>query len=424
MVNIFKHIKINTKLFCKILIIFSILMKLLIDQFYFPNVIKYFNDLLLIFSVILLGRYKIKIKKECPYVLFFIIIYLIVSFVSSFLNFTSPLLFLWALRNTFRGIIYFILIIEVFNNKDIYNLFKFFFIIQWFSLMFALYQFFILKHHQDFIGGIFGYGDGASLNAFNAMMISYYLSGYLLGKEKNWKLISTLSISIIISALAEEKLSFLFLPIIILVCVMLCKSSIYKKIYISLFVLFIFMCGLLIIYVLYPEMFETIINLEELFNYSQTTYDEGYRLPRIGSISIITDLFFHNDLFNTIFGIGFGGAETSSFSFLQSNFYKVYGDYNYRWFTIQWLFIEQGYLGFISYLLIFLSIFFSLSYKKMKSNVSFDSRLIVVSIIMSIYAIISIWYNSSLKNDSQYLIYFGLSLGFILPNRKKGVIYE
>ena len=205
---------------------------------------------------------------------------------------------------------------------------------------------------------------------------------------------------------------------------MLCKSSIYKKIYISLFVLFIFMCGLLIIYVLYPEMFETIINLEELFNYSQTTYDEGYRLPRIGSISIITDLFFHNDLFNTIFGIGFGGAETSSFSFLQSNFYKVYGDYNYRWFTIQWLFIEQGYLGFISYLLIFLSIFFSLSYKKMKSNVSFDSRLIVVSIIMSIYAIISIWYNSSLKNDSQYLIYFGLSLGFILPNRKKGVIYE
>ena len=224
-----------------------------------------------------------------------------------------------------------------------------------------------------------------------------------------FKLALALISSLVVAALAEEKATYFFALIVIVSSVIFTGFS-FRKI-IALFIAIVaIVIGLILLGTYYPDMLDNLIDIDSILNYATVTYDEGYRLPRLGSFFVINDLFFNNDVLSNLFGIGFGNSETSSFSFLQSNFYNRYGDYNYRWFTHQWIFIEEGYIGFITFLSIFVAMLICLLKNK---NQDQDNYYKIVAIGTVLCCIASIWYNATLKVDMQYLAYFSMAIGFV-----------
>lgn len=412
--------KITAKKITAFILFFSIIMETLIAEFHFPETIRYICDIcmILIFVVVRLKPF-VYFYKTYKYIFYSICFLLFVCIVSAICNAVPLQLFVWGFRNTFRGIMYLLLLVYCFSYDDILKIFAKLYIIQFLNLILALYQFFILHHEMDGVGGIFGYGNGAGVNIFNALLVSYYINMYLENRCSVRKVLFSILSSLIIAAIAEEKITFIFIAIILVVSIIINKFSL-KKIVIAvtggtgLFV------GLNVLKYYYPLMYEKLVNISDAISYLKTTYEVGYRLPRIGSFSIIDNMFFGESIFHSLFGIGFGNAETSNFSFLQSDFYNRYGDLNYRWFIHQWTYIETGIIGFISYLMIFCIILFSLFHLLKYHKDTIVNPLIITSISTTFCCVISIWYNAMLKSDMSYLAFFSIAIGLIGAK----IIYE
>ena len=408
----FGNFRLSGKTIVYIVLFYTIIMETLISQFGFPDFIRYLNDFFILLLIPLIFKGKIgdyfRSQHNWP-VIVCIVLYLFISLFTSFIYFVSPLLVAWAFRNTFRGIIFFLACALFIKKEDLPHLFNILLFVQIISLVLAIYQFAILHHTQDFIGGIFGYGNGAAVNIFNALLMAYFLVCYIKKRDGIFKLALALISSLVVAALAEEKATYFFALIVIVSSVIFTGFS-FRKI-IALFIAIVaIVIGLILLGTYYPDMLDNLIDIDSILNYATVTYDEGYRLPRLGSFFVINDLFFNNDVLSNLFGIGFGNSETSSFSFLQSNFYNRYGDYNYRWFTHQWIFIEEGYIGFIAFLSIFVAMLICLLKNK---NQDQDNYYKIVAIGTVLCCIASIWYNATLKVDMQYLAYFSMAIGFV-----------
>ena len=132
---------------------------------------------------------------------------------------------------------------------------------------------------------------------------------------------------------------------------------------------------------------------------------------------------FFKDNFDKIFGLGFGNCENSSFDIFNSNFYNLYGNYNYRWFTHQWTFLECGYLGIISFILLFICIGVTIILK-LKDTDSKNKTYLVTGLCMVVCCVVTIWYNATLKVDMSYLAYFSIAVGVVPLINKKLKIKE
>ena len=405
--------KIGVKQFIIFILLFTIISGTLVSSFGAPSAILYLNDALLLIAFVFGFRKIVSTFKWFPIIVSISLTVCFTIFIlSSFLSMVSPLLVLWATRNTFRGIVYLFLVISYIKIEDFPRLFNFLLILQMISLALALYQFIVLKHEQDRIGGIFGYGNGAGVNTFNILMMAYYLHASFAGKEKKYKAILCVVSSFIIAGVAEEKATFVYFVILVVCLLIFSKISFLSKFSILLLSFIGFSIGLTLLKEFYPTMYETMTNLDSFLSYSTATYDSGYRIPRIGAFNVISQLFFHSPK-DILFGIGFGNGETSSFSFLQSEFYTLYGQYNYRWFTHQWVFLETGIVGFLSYLSIFISILWVLLSKTLKYRNQVNSYLGYASISCLLCMIVSIWYNATLKVDMSYIAYFSIAFGIV-----------
>lgn len=404
-------LKVKSKQCVKFVLYYTIIVETLIIMLHLPSAIRYINDIanIFIFVFILKNIKQIRENRNLSIISFFVILFLFVCTLSACLNSTPIKLYLWAFRNTFRGIIYFYGVCLFLNEEDIREIFKVLFWLQIISCILALYQFYVLHHIMDDIGGIFGYGNGAGVNSMNALVTSYYVNIFLNKREKKSFIeLSTMVVtSILVAAIAEEKMTYVYIVLIFIVSVLISKFSL-KKFIVVVLGIFVIVGGLNILKKYYPGMYDTMINYSETEKYLETTYDEGYRIPRIGAFKFIQKNFLQKKI---LFGIGFGNGETSYFNFLQSEFYKTYGDYNYRWFTHQWVFLEEGYIGFISYL----SIFIIIAILNLKDLIKGNGKryIKIIGLCMCVCTILSIWYNATLKVDMQYILYFGLGLSFI-----------
>lgn len=403
---------INGKKLVLFILFFTIIMETLIAEFHFPSIIRYFNDLAIVLIIILMNVKFIKLFKDnkCQIVLYGFGLFLIACITSAILNLVPFRLVFWAFRNTFRGIIFFFAICYYLDEKDLEKILNILIKIQIINLILAIYQFFILHHTNDFIGGIFGYGNGAGVNIFNALIISFTLNNYLTHKKGIFNLIFAIISSLIIAALAEEKMTYLLFVLIFIISIFLSKFS-YKKIVAILIAIVGLSIGMIFIKEYYPNTYSMLTDFEKLIEYSETTYDEGYRIPRVGAFKVIENLFLDSN-FEKVFGLGFGNCENSTFEIFNSTFYNIYGDYNYRWFTHQWIFLECGYLGVISFIFMFICIGVTLilNFKKLNNT---KKTYIITSLCMVACCIVTIWYNATLKVDMSYLAYFSIAVGVI-----------
>ena len=410
-----KSLTISGKKLTNFILYFTIIMNFLIDIMKLPSSITYINDFCIIL-ILLISRFKIlKKTNNKEYIIVAILMYFLISIMTSIINFVPIRLVVYAIRNTFRGIIYFFAVIYYYDLNDIKKIFDNLFWFQVINFILALLEFFILHTDQDSTNGIFGIGaNGGNAICFSTLISAYYINYYLKNKEGKTlaKLLIVLFTTIVHAAIGEQKIYFFNLAIFIIASIIILKFSI-KKAVLSLFLIGVLFLGLIIIKKVYPTMYETMIDLNKLLLYSETIYESGYGIPRIGAFKFINKKIFDNDKKRELIGMGFGNCEYSSMPIFCSNFYKIYGDYNYRWFTHQWIYLEEGMIGFISFVMIFITIMCTLFYRFIKTKNEFEKTLILTSIYIGVYCIISIWYNSTLKTDCQYLFYFGLALGFI-----------
>ena len=410
-----KSLTISGKKLTNFILYFTIIMNFLIDIMKLPSSITYINDVCIIL-ILLISRFKIlKRTNNKEYIIVAILMYFLISIMTSIINFVPIRLVVYAIRNTFRGIIYFFAVIYYYDPNDIKKIFDNLFWFQIINFILALLEFFILHTDQDSTNGIFGIGaNGGNTICFSTLISAYYINYYLKNKERKTlaKLLIVLFTTIVHAAIGEQKIYFFNLAIFIIASIIIHKFSI-KKAVLSLFLIGVLFLGLIIIKKVYPTMYETMIDLNKLLLYSETINESGYEIPRIGAFKFINKKIFDNDKKRELIGMGFGNCEYSSMPIFCSNFYKIYGDYNYRWFTHQWIYLEEGMIGFISFVMIFITIMCTLFYRFIKTKNEFEKTLILTSIYIGVYCIISIWYNSTLKTDCQYLFYFGLALGFI-----------
>ena len=405
--------KINGKKLTFAILYVSLIMEILISELHISAIVRYCNDFFIIFIIFFMIKDKFKIDKKFLIITGSIALFFCASIISALINNVNIPLVIWAIRNNFRGIIFLLAIIMYWNVDDLEPFFDKLFKFQILNLILAIYQFAILHHSMDYVGGIFGYGNGSCVNIFNALLISYYLNMYLNKKVKLSQLMFIIISSFIIASIAEEKMTYLFFCVIFIVSILISKFSFRKLLAITVGVIGLIL-GLILIKYYYPDMYAILASPKKIIEYSQSTYDDGYRLPRIGAFKKISNIFFDNDTLKLLFGLGFGNCETSNFGIFQSDFYKSYGQYNYRWFTHQWIFLEEGYIGFGAFLVIFITILICL----IKNYDEHNKYMITMGICNTLCCIITIWYNATLKVDAAYLAYFSLGIGLISIKKK------
>lgn len=410
----------NPRIIIIFVLFWTIVSNALIAELSFPSTIQYLNDIAwIILSFFLIkNNFITKLKNAglLP-VLYVLLITCIFYLISILYNEVHLPLVAWAIRNSLRFYIYFIACICFLRISDIIMIFDKLFYIQLINFVLGLYQYFILGYYMDNLGGIFGHGNGAALNTFQAMIFIFYLCGYF---EKKYTIVRVLIIlltSLIIAALAEEKAFFVYLIIGSIGSILLSKPS-WKIILIIISLLFFIPKGILLLGSINESWnLDVLTNFDTAINYM----DKSYELSRLNPYSQINELFFKDDLMKKLFGIGFGNSENcETASFLNSKFYKDYWYFQYYNFTHQKRFLESGILGFGSYVLFFITIF-TILLKTLRKKTN-ELYIYKFCMIFCVITVLSCMFSGALIFKEAYIIYFGLSTGCVCLKYKQKLL--
>ena len=399
------------------ILFFTIIMEALISVFHFPGTIRYLNDVVLLSVVPSLFHYYVPLLKRqhATLVLYAVLSLFSFDILTAVINMVEPQLVLWAIRNTFRGIIYCFSVLVVLRVEDVEKLFNYLFWLQIPNLLLGTYQWlFIDQGLGDQVHGLFANGAGA--NMFSVVLVSYYLNAYLAKRKSLFRVGITMISAIFMAVIGEEKTCFVYLIAILVISLLVSKWSL-RTIFFSCLIAVV--CSTMInwIQAVRPSMLNIFFDSQETSNYLTSSWDNAYGIPRVGAFHYISSRFFDNDLLREMIGLGFGNCEDSQFSFLQSDFADSYRNLSYRVFTHQWTFLETGYIGFILLVFFFISIIICLISNRIHKRTISDSVLNITSICIAGCCIISMWSNSTIKLDSSFIPYFGISLGFLLYRR-------
>lgn len=410
--NIRSALIITPKKIVGFILFWTIISDALVAELGMSSLIQYLND----FAWVILLLYIVKNKfwTRLKYqgfsgVLYAIGAYVLICYLSAILNFVDPFLTIWASRNLIRFIVFFLSVVVFLEENDISEIFNKLFWIQIISFVIALYQYYVLGLHMDTLGGIFGHGNGAALNTFQAMILAYFLCGYLQKKQPPYKVATILLTSLLIAALAEEKAYFVYLIVVVAGSVIINRPT-FKTVIIVAAVLCAVPVGINILATVNDSW-----NLEVLTNMTRAVQylDTSYGLSRTNPFPQIQSRFFNNSLLKDLFGIGFGASENcDAASIFTSEFYNRYAYLQYFDFTHQKKFLETGYLGFGSFLMIIVMCIVT-PLKHILRNKDNDYRL-KAFIIFGIVAILSCWFSGAMIYNDAYIIFFGLAAGLVV----------
>lgn len=327
-------------------------------------------------------------------------------------NGVGLLFVLWAVRNNFRFFVFFFCCIVFLRKQDVSKIFKILAWLQVPNIMLTLYQFLVLNLKQDFLGGIFGVEQGANgyTNIYISLMCIWAICSFLYHRSSVVTMVMTVLPSIFIAAMAELKVFYFEFVLIAVLSVLFARPT-WRTFLVVVLCLLAISFGLSMLRTYFPESYTMLFDMEEMESYT-TKEIPGYKISRLGFLSDINRIFFHSDPTLNLFGFGFGNCEGGAFDFLQSDFYKRYGDYNYRWFACQHWFLETGFTGLFMIILFFILIIIWTNYNKRKMNV--DEDYVLITSLFSMILIVSMFYNNSIKTEPAYLCFFVLAIPFVL----------
>lgn len=373
--------------------------------------LKYLPDgIILILLLLSLGKSKIKLNKSILVPVGLVLGFFSYALLVYLFQFQSIAYFLWGFRNNFRFYIAFFAFIAFLDTKDVETWFRAMDVLFWINAALSLIQFFALGLRGDFLGGIFGVVGGS--NGFTMLFMSIVVSRALLlafnGSASVSKAYLKCIVSILLAAMAEMKLYFVVVILILVGAAMLSRFS-FKKILTLLFIIAAVMYGAAFLAQLFGH--ENFLTFESLFELAtKDNYSEGNDVNRLSAIPSLCQKLDLNPI-QQIFGLGLGNCDLSGFAICNTPFYVQYGYLHYTWFTAAMIFLETGYLGLTVYVGFFVccGLFANKCRRKKTGNILCNQMVILITILC--FVLVS--YNSSLRIESGYMVYFVMALPFI-----------
>ena len=412
-----KTMKIKLKTLVEFQIYYLMIVIALVDLLHLPNVIRYLLDvnmLVIIFFILFRGTLE---KKHTKQITGYVMAYMIILVVLSAMRVNPVGQIFWGVRNNFFYIIFFLVCVKVFEFADVERIFDNLVKLQTLNVLCGLYEYYILDMSGDYFGGMFGYQQGCNghLNVYLMVISAYAVCKYTQNKMHIFRMVWILLSSVLMATLGELKIFYVELLMIVILCLLLNRQKI-KSMLVFVSAIAVIFVGVQILSVTYEESVAVLYNIENVLEYNSIMdYGSGdIRIARFTVIAQINEYFFGDNFLVKLFGYGLGACESSqTFSWANSTFADRYGYLQYRDLSSAMNYLETGFLGVMAFLLIFIIIFMNVQKFRKCKFANCEDYINVFAQIMCLMAIVCIFYNSSVRREIAYLLFFSLSSSYV-----------
>jgi len=382
----------------------------LFDLLSLPGTVKYVADAIWVLLLVLMSFRGVKGSRTVVSFAVFTILFFLYCLIVYAFKYQSVFYFLWGMRNNFRFYVYFFAVISYLSANDVDTVYKFLDVLFWVNAAVSLLQFFVLGYKQDYLGGIFGVSTGCNgmTIIFFAIVLSRSLLSFMAKKEAFWLSFSKCAVALLVAALAELKFFFV-LFVIILGMAMLITVFSWRKLLVFVLCVALVLIGSSILVSIFD--FEGFLSFDGVWELAtQEHYSSDRTVNRLSAVPTIARSVLSDPL-DRVFGLGLGNCDTSSFDICNTPFYRTHAYLRYSYFSSAFLFLELGYIGLVIYFGFFGMCF--VQCRKRLKNGEGDMLNTQAALIMSIVSVILIFYNSSMRTEVGYMVYFVLALPFI-----------
>lgn len=361
-------------------------------------------------------------KQAWKYVSSFILLYfilIVVSVATAIINYAewggSPLHTIIELRNVVRFPIFFVACVSYLTPENCKRIYKILVVFFFASSLVSIYQYFTWRPagiwtRGDHLNGLFGTAVGGNtyVNVLMLVAVTYLLAGWSNGTVRTGILFAAVALSLLIAALIELKAFFIEF-IIVYLFYLIKKKKTPKEIKINIILIglvtAIAFVGLEIMFREYPWFRDT-MTFRGMIN--SLTNSGGYTgagdLNRFTGVFTIAKEIFNGEWVTTFLGLGLGNGSAFSLGDNSTNFFNIYQNTHYNWFSGTYMFIQCGALGLAIYLFSFVVL---LAKRKLNRSCKLNSEM------MCLLALFLVFYGEALKTDAGYIVYFALASGFV-----------
>lgn len=382
-----------------------------------PDAIKFLCDGFLV--LLLLKLFSQRFTKIDNYSMPFVVIvglFFFITLVGYLFNYQSVFYYLWGLRNNIRMFVAFFAFAYLADWEDAKGWIKALDVLFVINFAVVILQYFS-GYGQDYIGGIFGTSKGCngSLLIFLCIVFAKTILSFMRGEEKMSKCIFVSVASLLVSTLSELKMFFILFILILFMASFMTAHSIKKTLFFAFGAVLIVLFSTLLT-VLYKD-FTDFLSFDSLIKaLTDTGYATDEDIGRFTALPVISQRFLPG-FFRKLFGLGLGNCDSSSLSMFNTPFFKSHQTVHYSYFSYAFLFLETGFVGLALYASFFVASFFVS--RKLKKLEMADEFACQMSIILSVISLILLVYNSSLRMEIGFMLFFVLALPIISANEQR-----
>lgn len=382
-----------------------------------PDAIKFLCDGFLV--LLLLKLFSQRFTKIDNYSMPFVVIvglFFFITLVGYLFNYQSVFYYLWGLRNNIRMFIAFFAFAYLADWEDAKGWIKALDVLFVINFAVVILQYFS-GYGQDYIGGIFGTSKGCngSLLIFLCIVFAKTIISFMRGEEKMSKCIFVSVASLLVSTLSELKMFFILFILILFMASFMTAHSIKKTLFFAFGAVLVVLFGTLLT-VLYKD-FTDFLSFDSLIKaLTDTGYATDEDIGRFTALPVISQRFLPG-FFKKLFGLGLGNCDSSSLSMFNTPFFESHQTVHYSYFSYAFLFLETGFVGLALYASFFVASFFVS--RKLKKLEMADEFACQMSIILSVISLILLVYNSSLRMEIGFMLFFVLALPIISANEQR-----
>ena len=235
------------------------------------------------------------------------------------------------------------------------------------------------------------------------------------GEEKMSKCIFVSVASLLVSTLSELKMFFILFILILFMASFMTAHSIKKTLFFAFGAVLVVLFSTLLT-VLYKD-FTDFLSFDSLIKaLTDTGYATDEDIGRFTALPVISQRFLPG-FFRKLFGLGLGNCDSSSLSMFNTPFFESHQTVHYSYFSYAFLFLETGFVGLALYASFFVASFFVS--RKLKKLEMADEFACQMSIILSVISLILLVYNSSLRMEIGFMLFFVLALPIISANEQR-----
>ena len=382
-----------------------------------PDAIKFLCDGFLV--LLLLKLFSQRFTKIDNYSMPFVVVvalFFFITLVGYLFNYQSVFYYLWGLRNNIRMFIAFFAFAYLADWEDAKGWIKALDVLFVINFAVVILQYFS-GYGQDYIGGIFGTSKGCngSLLIFLCIVFAKTILSFMRGEEKMSKCIFVSVASLLVSTLSELKMFFILFILILFMASFVTAHSIKKTLFFAFGAVLVVLFSTLLT-VLYKD-FTDFLSFDSLIKaLTDTGYATDEDIGRFTALPVISQRFLPG-FFRKLFGLGLGNCDSSSLSMFNTPFFESHQTVHYSYFSYAFLFLETGFVGLALYASFFVASFFVS--RKLKKLEMADEFACQMSIILSVISLILLVYNSSLRMEIGFMLFFVLALPIISANEQR-----